>query len=155
SMNCPLTCSFCYYSNHTPHKRISFPALLDDIELVCRLGQTHFYFMDPNFVLSESRYEQLCLLQERLEVPFTYYCQASPNFLDDAALERLRGSGCCGLVLGVENEALIRAKGTLAQAEDVVARIKDFGMLPMLFFIVDGKHDVLSLIQRFWGCPFR
>jgi hypothetical protein len=155
TMSCPLRCSFCYYAEALAGPRPDFSQTLAELERASRHGHRNFYFMDPNFLRSAAELDRLRELYERLGRGFAYYCQVSPNFLTEARLERLAASGCGGMVVGIENRAQIVAKGSVEEARERVERVVEHGMMPTLFFMVDGSDDVEELVEEFAGIPFR
>jgi hypothetical protein len=154
SMSCPMECAFCFYAPQKRYKRLPFDRVADDLERMCARGYSHFYWMDPNFLLRVEDWQRLLAVKESWP-ELSYYCQLSPNFLDERTVERLRATGCCGAVVGIENADLIRYKGTIDAAHRGLERMIAAGMLPMLYFILDGRQDVLPLVERFRGIPFR
>jgi hypothetical protein len=155
TMSCPLGCSFCYYAEAPGGSKPDFECTLADIERARRRGHRNFYFMDPNFLRSTAELERLRELYEHTGGGFTYYCQVSPNFLTDDRLERLAASGCCGMVVGIENRARIAAKGSVDGARERVERVLEHGMMPTLFFMIDEENDVEDLVADFEGVSFR
>jgi hypothetical protein len=154
SMNCPLRCSFCYYGEARRSARESFAATMRDIERIWAHGHRRFYFMDPNLLLSPSQFDALCDFHARTDEHFSYFCQVSPNYLSDVRLHRLVASGCHGMVIGIENAERIAAKGSIVEARDRVAQVQALGMMPMLFFMIDGRNDVETLVDVFDSVPF-
>jgi hypothetical protein len=59
--------------------------------------------------------------------------------LGDACLAEIAPSACCGIVVRIESAAQIATKGSIAQARDRVARAIKHGVIPMLFFVIDGR----------------
>jgi hypothetical protein len=155
TMSCPLGCSFCYYAAAARAPKPEFVQTLADVERARGHGHRNFYFMDPNFLRSSAELEQLRRLYERTDGDFAYYCQVSPNFLTEARLEQLAASGCRGMVVGIENRSRIAEKGSIEQARDRVERVREHGMMPTLFFMLDGENDVDELVGEFTGIPFR
>ena len=155
TMSCPLGCSFCYYADAPRGSKPDFECTLADLERARRRGHRNFYFMDPNFLRSTAELERLRELYEQIGGGFTYYCQVSPNFLTDDRLERLAASGCCGMVVGIENRARIAAKGSVDEARERVERVLEHGMMPTLFFMIDEENDVEDLVADFEGVSFR
>jgi hypothetical protein len=155
SMNCPLACSFCYYAGRARAARPAFSAVVAAIDRICRQGHRHFYFTDPNFLVTTAEFAQLTDLYERGGRTFSYYCQVSPNFLTEARLQRLAASGCQGMVIGIENRARIADKGSIEEARERIACARALGMMPMLFFMIDEENDVEGLVEEFAGIPFR
>lgn len=154
SMSCPLACEFCYYGARQRGATVPWPRLLADLDALHRQGRTHCYFMDPNFVLRSEDWRRLIDFK-KAHPEWTYYCQLSPNFLDDRVVEQLALSGCCGMVIGIENDRLIEFKSSLRAAQAAVERVRDAGMMPMLYFIVDGVTDTVAEVREFAGYPFR
>ncbi len=155
SMNCPLRCSFCYYGEARRSAHEGFPATMRDIERIWAHGHRHFYFMDPNLLLSPLQFDALRDFHVRTDGQFSYFCQLSPNYLSDARLRRLAASGCRGMVIGIENAERIAAKGSIGEARDGVAQVQALGMMPMLFFMIDGRNNVEALLDVFDSIPFR
>jgi hypothetical protein len=93
SMNCPLNCSFCYYANALPNSRPTFTAVVAEIERIWSHGHRHFYFTDPNLLLSTAEFEELTKFRESTGGAFGFYCQVSPNFLNLTRLQQLAASG--------------------------------------------------------------
>lgn len=155
SMNCPLRCSFCFYGDaaRTPHAPFDF--VLNEIATIWSHGHAHFYFMDPNLLLTRAQAAGLRTFHEQTDRRFTYTCQVSPNHLSEGRLAELASSGCRAVVVGIENAALIAAKGSLEQAADRVARAIAWGIMPMLFFMIDGQSEVEALLEAFGPVPFR
>lgn len=155
SMNCPLRCDFCFYGDAARTSHAGFAATMRDIERIWDHGHRHFYFMDPNLLPTPSQFDALREFHLRAGGRFTYYCQVSPNYLSDSRLRRFAESGCQGMVIGIENAGRIVAKGSIAEAQERIAQVRSFGMLPMLFFMIDGQHDIEALITEFDPVPFR
>src|ERR1035437_1586125 len=103
---------FCYYRGPAQPKRVGFDDLLADVGTIWRSGGRHLFFNDPNFLPGARRFERLRRFRDESGCAFTYFCQVSPNFLTDATLEPSRDTGCLGVVIGIENEALILGKAT-------------------------------------------
>lgn len=154
SMNCPMRCSFCFYGGSERHKRTSFERTMTDIERMSAAGWSHFYFTDPNFVLSREDWKRLRRAREA-RPGLTYYCQVSPNLLTDAVIAELAATGCHGMVIGIENAEQIRFKGEIDGARRRVERVISAGMMPTLYVMIDGKNDVRRLVDSFDGVPFR
>jgi hypothetical protein len=155
SMNCPLRCSFCYYADAVSNAKPAFACMLQDIEWIWNHGYRHFYFMDPNFLLSTTEFSELKHFYERSGHTFSYYCQVSPNFLSETRLRQLVASGCQGMVIGIENRQRIVDKGSIAEARERIALARALGMMPMLFFMIDEENEIEDLIEGFVGVPFR
>jgi hypothetical protein len=154
TMSCPLACGFCYYARPAYGRGADFSHTLADIERALGRGHRNFYFMDPNFLRGARDLEALRLLRMRWD-GFGYYCQVSPNYLTDYRLEQLAASGCTGMVIGIENELQIVAKGTVDAARERVERVRAHGMIPTLFFMIDGRSELEPLVEEFEGVPFR
>jgi MoaA/NifB/PqqE/SkfB family radical SAM enzyme len=161
AMTCPLRCTFCYYADADPPLRpqFDFRATTADIWRAWEAGHRNFYFMDPNFLPSAEEFALLRQLYEGTGGDFAYYCQVSPNFLTESRLVRLAETGCRGMVVGIENRARIVAKGSVPEARRRVERVLAHGMMPTLFFMVDGGNDggndVEDVVAEFDGIPFR
>ena len=154
TMSCPLGCSFCYYADR-PFGRADFSRTLADVERAVQHGHRNFYFMDPNFLRSTAELARLRELHARADATFAYYCQISPNFLTETRLRLLAASGCRGMVVGIENRARIEAKGSVDEARLRVERVREHGMMPTLFFMIDDENEVEELVDEFEGIPFR
>jgi hypothetical protein len=154
-MNCPLTCNFCFYGDAAQTPRLRFERLVQDIVRIRRRGYDHFYFMDPNFILSPAQHAQLQELRDTSGLRFTYYCQVSPNVLTESRARQLAASGCRGMVIGIENREQIVAKGSVGQARQRIEPLLALGMMPTLYFMIDGRNDVRGLIDLFEGIPFQ
>jgi hypothetical protein len=155
SMNCPLRCSFCYYSDAVSNAKPTFSSMLQDIEWIWSHGCRHFYFIDPNFLLSTTEFAELQDFYERSRHTFSYYCQVSPNFLSETRLRQLVASGCQGMVIGIENRKRIADKGSITEAQERIALARALGMMPMLFFMIDEDNQIEDLVEEFVGIPFR
>jgi len=155
SMNCPLRCSFCYYSNAQRSAHESFAATMRDIERIWAHGHRHSYFMDPNLLLSPPQFDALRDFHVRMNGHFSYFCQISPNYLSEAWLRRLGASGCRGIVIGIENAERIAANGSVSKAQDGVAQVQALGMMPMQFFMINGRNDVEAVLDVLDSVPFR
>ncbi len=154
TMSCPVACGFCYYGRPVYGRGTDFSHTLADIEQALGRGHRNFFFMDPNFLRGARDFEALRLLRARWD-GFVYYCQVSPNYLTEQRLEQLAASGCAGMVIGIENELQIVAKGTLDDARVRVERVRAHGMIPTLFFMIDGRSELEPLVEEFEGVPFR
>ena len=155
SMNCPLQCSFCYYADIEPTAKPAFLAFVSELERIWEHGYTHFYFTDPNFLLNAAEYTELRDLYERTGHTFSYYCQVSPNFLTTSRIQQLAASGCHGMVIGIENRVRIADKGSIEEARERITQVRAAGMMPMLFFMIDGENEIEDLLSEFPGIPFR
>lgn len=155
SMNCPLQCGFCYYADAERTAKPAFSAFVSEIERIWRHGYTHFYFTDPNFLLTAAEFAELRDLYERTGRNFSYYCQVSPNFLTTSRIQQLAASGCHGMVIGIENSVRIADKGSIEEARERIARVRAAGMMPLLFFMIDGENQIEDLVAEFAGIPFR
>jgi len=155
SMSCPLTCGFCYYAAAPRQAQIDFAALIADVEWIHGLGHSHFFFMDPNFVLNARRYALLEQLHRETAGRFSYFCQVSPNFLDAEHAARLAATGCRGMVIGIENREQIAAKGDIAEARGRIDHLKTLGMMPTLYFMIDGRNEIVDLVEAFEDVPFQ
>jgi hypothetical protein len=154
SMNCPMSCEFCFYRASRHHKRSSLASLTRDLARLCESGIDHFFFMDPNFILNRADWDRLRQLKSRYP-DYSYYCQMSPNLLTADTIEALRDTGCAGMVVGIENAELIRYKGELGTARRALESVREAGMMPMLYFLIDGESDVLAARDGLRGFPFR
>jgi hypothetical protein len=155
SMNCPLTCAFCFYADAARTPKASFDHLLAEIRRIRARGCHHFYFMDPNFILSRAQLSEIEALRDSGEPPFTYYCQLSPNLLTKDRMRWLADSGCCGMVIGIENREQILAKGLIEDARRQIELLVALGMMPTLYFMIDGRNDIRDLPDLFDGIPFQ
>lgn len=154
AMACPMSCEFCFYGTKTGGKTIPWPQLATEITALVARGHEHFFFLDPNLLLDHEGERELRGLRAK-HPGFTYYCQVSPNALTEARVRSLRESACRGMVIGIENADLIRFKGTLDGARAAVDRVLEAGMMPMLYFLVDGTNDVDAVWKTFADVPFR
>ena len=59
------------------------------------------------------------------------------------------------MVVGIENRARIEAKGSVDEARLRVERVREHGMMPTLFFMIDDENEVDDLVDEFEGIPFR
>jgi hypothetical protein len=155
SMNCPMQCSFCYYADKERTAKPAFSAFVSELERIWEHGFTHFYFTDPNFLLTAAEFTELRDLYERTRYTFSYYCQVSPNFLTTSRIQQLAGSGCHGMVIGIENRVRIADKGSIEEARERITAVRAAGMMPMLFFMIDGENEIEDLVGEFTGIPFR
>jgi hypothetical protein len=155
SMNCPLRCSFCYYADTERNPKPAFSAFVSEIERIWRHGYTHFYFTDPNFLLTAAELAELRDLYEQTGGAFSYFCQVSPNFLTTTRIQQLAASGCHGMVIGIENSVRIADKGSIEDARERIGLVRAAGMMPLLFFMIDGENEIEDLLEEFAGVPFR
>jgi GT2 family glycosyltransferase/radical SAM superfamily enzyme YgiQ (UPF0313 family)/Flp pilus assembly protein TadD len=106
SRGCPFPCGYyCPYPlvegvkwrAQTPER--IFAELKDVVE---RQGITKIYFRDATFTLNQERVAKLCDFIATTEWNLEWVCETRIDCLGDALLEKMRRSGCVGLLVGVE-----------------------------------------------------
>lgn len=71
-------------------------------EVVEDLGIRKIYFRDATFTLNQSRILELCDLIIRSGWKLEWVCETRVDCLGDDLLERMKGAGCVGILIGVE-----------------------------------------------------
>lgn len=106
SRGCPYPCGYyCPYPlvegvkwrSQTPERIVA--ELKDVVE---RQGITKIYFRDATFTLNQERIARLCDLIVAAGWPLEWVCETRVDCLGDILLEKMRASGCVGLLVGVE-----------------------------------------------------
>ncbi len=106
SRGCPYPCGYyCPYPlvegvkwrSQTPER--IFAELKDVVE---GQGITKIYFRDATFTLNQERVATLCDLIVAAGWPLEWVCETRVDCLGDTLLEKMRASGCAGLLVGVE-----------------------------------------------------
>ncbi len=106
SRGCPYPCGYyCPYPlvegvkwrSQTPERIMA--ELKDVVE---RQRITKIYFRDATFTLNQERVARLCDLIVASGWQLEWVCETRVDCLGDALLEKMRASGCVGLLVGVE-----------------------------------------------------
>lgn len=106
SRGCPYPCGYyCPYPlvegvkwrSQAPER--IFAELKDIVEVH---GITKIYFRDATFTLNQERVATLCDLIVAAGWPLEWVCETRVDCLGDPLLEKMRASGCVGLLVGVE-----------------------------------------------------
>lgn len=143
---CPFRCAFCdvgpLWGNRTGYRSIE-----NVEEELGRLKSVHgidtVHIADDTFNLKRKRAEAMCDVIGALGLDWT--CLARVDLLDEALIERMAGSGCHSLFLGIESGSdavleKIRKKFSIKKATKVVELTTKY-----------MKKVVASYI---WGFPF-
>lgn len=106
SRGCPFPCGFyCPYPLVEGVKwRAQSPEriAMELRDVVERLGIRKIYFRDATFTLNQERVAALCDLIVAAEWRLEWVCETRVDCLSDSLLEKMKGAGCVGILIGVE-----------------------------------------------------
>ena len=150
SIGCPFQCSFCgVISAFGSREKFEAPerttAILRHLQACYGADAVQFY--DMNFFLKEEHARELA--ERMVPLNMRWWCEARIDVLmrySDATLEAIRRAGCamifCGAESGSDWVLQQMKKGlTTAQTLAFVERIKRFGIIPELSFVIGNPHD--------------
>jgi len=106
SRGCPYPCG--YYCPYPLVEGVKWRAqnpkrILAELEEVVEgLGIRKIYFRDATFTLNQGRILELCDLIIRSGWKLEWVCETRVDCLGDELLERMKGAGCAGILIGVE-----------------------------------------------------
>jgi len=159
SYGCPFTCNFCgvvnmvngRYAAQSAEKVASVAKLL-----VKTYGANAIQFYDNNFFVSESRSAEICERLLPLNIAWWAYGRIDTlmNY-SDRTWALMRDSGLRMIYLGAEagsNEALKRmnkgGKQTADMTIEIAARLRSYGIVPELSFVLGSPPDPEEDIRR-------
>ena len=157
SVGCPYACSFCgvvtaYGSREKQEPPARTESLLRALRNDLRIDAVQFY--DNNFFVGESHAEEL---MDRMEpLGLSWWCEARIDALlrySDSTLRKIRAAGARMIFFGAESGSdwvleqmnkKLRAEQTL----ELVERIREYGIVPELSFVVGNPEDPARDIEE-------
>ena len=150
SIGCPFQCSFCgVIAAFGSREKFETPARTEQIlrHLQTSYGADSVQFYDMNFFLREDQAREL--MDRIAPLGMRWWCEARIDVLmrfSDAAWEAMRRAGCAMIFSGAESGSdwvLQQMKKGLTTAETMafVERMKRFGIIPELSFVIGNPHD--------------
>jgi anaerobic magnesium-protoporphyrin IX monomethyl ester cyclase len=144
SRGCPYSCDFCVVPLHHGHKFRERPAsvLVDEMERTKReFGIDYFYLWGDTVTLNAKSFSQFCeeLIARDLKVKWFANARAD-NLVDAAFVDRLKGSGCWMLSMGIESESDVVRQNMLKKLErqkiqTAFRNLRQAGIKSFAFFI--------------------
>lgn len=103
SRGCPVNCMFCSTSSFWGQKvRMNSPQrIMDEVEMVKRLGAKYLFFHDDTFNLGISRTIEIAGMLKTMNVEYAVQCRVKP--VNDEMIAALVDSGCKHISWGVES----------------------------------------------------
>lgn len=104
SRGCPAKCIFCaspsFYGNKIRFK--SADKVLEELEIIQRLGYKEVFFRDEVFTFSKERVIEICqrIIKEGMDL--SWICSTRVDYIDFETLRIMKEAGCHMLRLGVE-----------------------------------------------------
>jgi len=132
SMGCPFKCAFC--DVHNEHLEIrSVEKVVDEIEVIQKMGIKSILFEDELFTLIPSRVKKICegLIERKIGVHWSI--KSRIDCVQPKILELMKKAGCFNVHFGIEsgnNTTLLKMKKgyNTYQVEHVVKTVKDVGL---------------------------
>lgn len=150
SIGCPFQCSFCgvvtaYGSREKFESPERTTAILQHLQTHYGVDSVQFY--DMNFFLREDQARELA--ERMVPLNMRWWCEARIDILmkySDATLDAIRRAGCamvfCGAESGSDWVLQQMKKGlTTAQTLAFAERIRSFGIIPELSFVIGNPYD--------------
>lgn len=102
SIGCPYACRFCWTRIPEKYQRKTLSDLLNEIELLYKLGIRYIYFIDETFTINKD-FKLLCeeLIKRKIEVNWAC-CTRLDNF-DSESVNLMSASGCRLVFFGIES----------------------------------------------------
>ena len=150
SVGCPYSCNFCgVVTAYGSREKMESPARTESAlrHLARAYAVDSIQFYDNNFFLREDHAREL---SDRLaQLGMRWWCEARIDILlgySDATLKAIRRAGCAMIFFGAESGsdwALKEMNKQLktAQTLELAARIRQFGIIPELSFVVGNPRD--------------
>jgi radical SAM superfamily enzyme YgiQ (UPF0313 family) len=153
SRGCFNRCEYCatgnIYRGAFGHRRVQ-----EVVDELARDGRKFVFFVDDNLVSDAAAAKELLRALIPLKVRWT--AQASLSFASDPELmDVMQRSGCAGLVVGFEsrdprNLVAMNKRSNLAGGsyDEVVARIRDAGIMLWAAFLLGYDHETVASIRE-------
>ncbi len=141
SRGCPFHCGFCS-KNNTNVRLLSSGRMIEELEIVRKMGFKAIAFPEDIFILNRKRTEEVCAYMK--EAGLLWRCLVRADLVVKYGmpfLEMMAESGCVGVGIGIESgsERILKIIGKgepLATMKQAVAMLKQAGIFVKGFFIV-------------------
>ncbi len=159
SRGCTASCLFCASRNfwENSFRKRSAANVLNEIEdLVKNFGVKEIQFIDDNLTLDPTRARMIFqgIIDRKLDIQWCAPNGIAVWTLNDGLLELMRASGCYELIVAFESgsqrviDEIIKKPLKIEQAQRMVKKMKQLGMLVNSFFIVGFPGETLAEIRQ-------
>jgi anaerobic magnesium-protoporphyrin IX monomethyl ester cyclase len=152
SRGCPFNCDFCsrpVFGNIFRSR--SAANIVDEMEVVCKLGYDRIWFADDCFTLDRRRLVGICdeIVERSLKVGWE--CLSRADTVDEEVAEKMRQAGCVRVYFGIEsgNDQVLRLMNksiSVEQARRAVHITKNAGIQVGAFFILGYPGESEEMI---------
>lgn len=157
SRGCPFNCDFCSRAVFGNKFRTrSAKNIVDEVEIVQKLGYDRVWFADDCFTLSKERLLSICGEIVKRGLRMEWECLSRVDTLDAEVADRMKKAGCARVFFGLESGndgilALMKKQATVSQARKAVLAAKSAGIQVGAFFILgypgEDNETVLDTIR--------
>lgn len=165
---CPFACGFCAspvmvgrdMNGMRPYDHPGMDRVVDDVKDMLRIGANAIHFLDDMVIVQPDDVEDFYNAAQREGVLGTFVWRGmtrasvvAQNRFDSETLDKLRGSGCWRLTMGVESGdddvlRMIKKKITTTQVETAVQKLVRAGVQVKAFFIMGFPGETRAQMQR-------
>lgn len=100
---CPFQCRYCTQCK-IPVTYRSHEGVLEELELISRLGVREIFFGDPSFGFPRENAEKILEGMVSGGLKFGWSCYANPGLIDRKFLALMKQAGCHTVIIGIEDE---------------------------------------------------
>lgn len=157
SRGCPFSCDFCsrpVFGNSFRSR--SAANIVDEVEVVHKLGYERVWFADDCFTLDRKRLPKICDELARRRANVSWECLSRVDTVDGPIAQKMKTAGCVRVFFGIEsgNDLVLRImkkQVTTKQAEKAVRIFKKAGIQVGAFFILgypgENSETVLDTVK--------
>jgi anaerobic magnesium-protoporphyrin IX monomethyl ester cyclase len=142
SRGCPFVCEFCSRPVFgTTFRSRSARSVVDEIEVILKLGYRRIWFADDCFTLNRKRLLDTCKEIIRREIKIEWECLSRVDTVDRETFDKMKSAGCVRVFFGIESGndsvlSLMKKQITTSRAREAVHLAKQSGVQVGAFFIV-------------------
>jgi anaerobic magnesium-protoporphyrin IX monomethyl ester cyclase len=163
SRGCPFNCEFCsrpVFGN--TFRTRSAANIVDELEIVLKLGYRRVWFADDCFTLNRDRLLKVCDEMIRRGIQLEWECLSRVDTVDKETTGKMKSAGCVRMFFGIESGndkilSLMKKQITTSRAREAVNITKQSGIKIGAFFIVgypgEKSDTILDTVRFASGLP--